>query len=227
MLENPFKILKKHEWLLWGISLAVTLLSNIAAGRMDIITLSATVIGVTSLIFTAAGNVFGQILMVVFSFLYAVTSFEYRYYGEMVTYLGMTMPIAAISVYTWLKNPSEQEKNTVKIRRMRRAEISVMSGLTVVVTCIFYFILKMLATPNLMLSTLSVVTSFIAVYLTMYRNAYYALAYAANDVVLIILWILASADKMIYFPMVICFVMFLINDIYGFISWKIREKKQK
>ena len=53
-----------------------------------------------------------------------------------------------------------------------------------------------------------------------------AVAYAANDVILIILWILASFSDMRYISVAVCFVAFLFNDIYGFISWKKMKKRQ-
>jgi nicotinamide riboside transporter PnuC len=75
-------------------------------------------------------------------------------------------------------------------------------------------------------STLSVTTSFIAVYLTFRRSPYFAVAYAANDVILVILWILASFSDVRYISVAVCFVAFLFNDIYGFISWKKMKKRQ-
>ncbi len=227
MLHNPFAGLKKREWCLWIISLIVVAVSNILAGKADPVTLSATLIGVTALIFVARGDVWGQILTVVFSVLYAVTSYSFRYYGEMITYMGMTAPIAVFSIVTWLKNPSAEEKNTVEISRLSRKSKIVMIILTTAVTVCFGIILKKLETPNLIISTVSITTSFLASYLMMLRNSYYALAYAANDVVLIILWVLASLDNIGYVPMIACFAMFLINDVYGFASWKKREKKQR
>ena len=83
-------------------------------------------------------------------------------------------------------------------------------------------------TANLLPSTLSVTTSFVAVYLTFRRSPYFALAYATNDIILIILWVLASIYDMKYISVVVCFAAFLINDIYGFISWrkiKIRQSQ--
>ena len=79
---------------------------------------------------------------------------------------------------------------------------------------------------NILPSTLSVATSFAAVYLTFRRSPYFALAYAANDVVLIVLWILAAREDISYLSVIICFVMFLVNDLYGFVSWKRMEKRQ-
>ncbi|MBQ5319609.1 MAG: nicotinamide mononucleotide transporter [Oscillospiraceae bacterium] len=226
MLHNPFKGLKKREWCLWIISLIVVAVSNILAGKTDPVTISATLIGVTALIFVARGDVWGQILTVVFSVLYAITSYSFHYYGEMITYVGMTAPIAVFSIVTWLKNPSAEEKNTVKISKLTRRNAAVMTLLCIAVTAVFGYILAILDTPNLVVSIISIVTSFLASYLMLFRNPYYALAYAANDVVLIILWVLASLDNIAYLPMIACFLMFLANDIYGFISWKKRELKQ-
>lgn len=226
MLHNPFAGLKKREWYLWIISLIVVAVSNILAGKTDPVTLSATLIGVTALIFVARGDVWGQILTVVFSVLYAITSYSFHYYGEMLTYMGMTAPIAVFSIVTWLKNPSAEEKNTVRISRLSRKTALIMVLSCAAVTAIFGYVLKLLDTPNLLISVISIITSYLASYLMMYRNSYYALAYAANDAVLIILWVLASMENISYLPMIACFAMFLVNDVYGFVSWKKREKKQ-
>jgi len=94
------------------------------------------------------------------------------------------------------------------------------------VTVIFYFILGALGTANLLISTFSVTTSFLAVYLTFRRSAYYALAYAANDLVLIVMWIMATLADSSYLSVVVCFVVFLVNDTYGFINWRRMEKRQ-
>ena len=101
-----------------------------------------------------------------------------------------------------------------------------MSVLTVLVTLLFYCILDYFHTANMIPSTLSVTTTFIAVYLTFRRSPYFALAYAANDVVLIFLWILAARENISYLSVIICFVMFLVNDLYGFVSWRRMEKRQ-
>ena len=107
----------------------------------------------------------------------------------------------------------------------RTAFITIIAA-TVAVSVIFYIILRALNTANLIFSTVSVATSFFAASLTYLRIPYYALAYAANDIVLIVLWALASAADASYVPMILCFTTFLVNDIYGFISWRRMEKRQ-
>ena len=146
-MSNPFTNLTKKEWGFWMCSLIIIIASNVLSGNFDVLTLIAACIGVTSLIFAAKGNVWSQILMIIFSILYGIISWQFRYWGEMITYLGMTM----------------------------------------------------------------------------LRSSYYAMGYATNDIVLIVLWILASIHEPRYISVTIIFVIFFCYDMYGFVSWKKRE----
>lgn len=217
----------KAEILLWSISVMLIFVSFIVFDGESILTLIASLIGVTSLIFNAKGNPFGQFLMVVFSVLYGIISFTFSYYGEMITYLGMTAPMAVFALISWIKNPYSGNKAEVKVNRLKKKEIAFMILLTAVITFIFYFILAAFNTANLIPSTISVTTSFLAAYLTFRRSAFYAAAYAANDVVLIILWLMATLSNITYLSVIICFVIFLINDVYGFINWSKMQKQQE
>lgn len=225
-MNNPIKNLTRKEWILWLGSLAIVIISNMASEKIDILTLIAACVGVTSLIFAAKGNVWAQILMIVFSILYGIISWRFRYWGEMITYLGMTMPMAVWSTITWIRNPAENGRE-VAIQQLNRKHVAglIISGM--IVTAVFYHILYVLNTPNIIFSTVSVTTSFLAASLTMLRSSYYALGYASNDIVLIILWILASVENPMYIPVVVNFVIFFFNDMYGFISWKKREEKSR
>ncbi len=225
-MQNPWKELSVKEWWLWSISMLIVTVSNLVGGSFDVLTLAATWVGITSLIFAAKGNVWAQFLMVAFSILYGIISFRFRYWGEMITYLGMTLPMAVWSAVTWLRNPSAGSKSEVAIRKLEKKHFLFLLVLSIVVTGAFYFILRWLETPNIVFSTLSVTTSFLAASLTMLRSSYYALGYAANDLVLIVLWGLAAAKDPVYIPVNINFMIFFMNDMYGFISWKKRERTQ-
>ncbi|MGN0620963.1 MAG: nicotinamide riboside transporter PnuC [Porcipelethomonas sp.] len=200
--------------------------SNILSGEINLLTLITAWVGITSLIFAAKGNVWSQILMIVFSILYGIISWQSRYWGEMITYLGMTMPMAIWSTITWIKNPSKNG-NEVAIQKLTKQHIVVIVIFGTITTVVFYFILCALDTPNIMFSTISITTSFIAASLTILRTSYYALGYASNDIVLIILWGLASIDNPVYITVVVNFIIFFLNDMYGFICWKKREIVQR
>lgn len=224
-MSNPIANLTRKEWGVWICSLFVIITSNFLSGNVEWLTLAAACIGVTSLVLAAKGNVWSQILMIVFSILYGIISWQFRYWGEMITYLGMTMPMAMWSTITWIKNPSDSGKE-VEIQKLTKKHIVMLLISGAIVTTLFYIILSALKTPNIIFSTLSVTTSFFAASLTMLRSSYYAVGYAANDIVLIVLWILASIHEPRYISVTIIFVIFFFYDVYGFISWKKREMAQ-
>ena len=217
----------KGELALWSSSAGLILVSFFLFDRVNFMTLAASLIGTTSLIFNAKGNPIGQALMIVFSLLYGVISYTFSYFGEMITYLGMTGPMALFALISWLRNPFKGNHAEVAVNRLGNKELVLMYALTGLVTVGFYFILDHFNTANMIPSTLSVTTSFIAVYLTFRRSPYFALAYAANDVILIALWTLASMTDTRYLSVVVCFAAFLFNDLYGFISWQKMKRRQQ
>lgn len=226
MIKHSFRDLTRFEWCLWICSMVVVTSSFLLAPAHDYLTLCASLVGVTALIFVSKGYVLGQVLTVIFALFYGIISFFFHYYGEMITYLCMTSPIALMSVISWLRHPYEGTRE-VSVGRLQRKTAIVLLLLTAVVTAAFWFILEALGTANLVFSTLSVTTSFLASSLTFLRSPYYALAYSGNDVVLIVLWILASLENPAYLPMILCFTMFLANDMYGFFNWQRMQKQQK
>lgn len=227
LLKKLSEYFSAFEIVLWFISFLLIFLSFILFDRANYITLTASLIGITSILLNAKGNPFGQVLMILFSLLYGIISYSFVYYGEMVTYLGMTMPMAILALISWLKNPYKKGRSEVAVNRLYGTEYLFMCLLTCIVTILFYFILRHFHTMNLVPSTLSVTTSFIAVYLTFRRSPYFSMAYAANDIVLIVLWTMAGMQNPKYISVIVCFLAFLMNDLYAFISWKRMEKRQQ
>ncbi len=224
-MKNPFCVLNKADWVLYLSSLVVVLVANLV-GQIKLLNLISTIIGVTALIFIAKGNVFGQVCSVVFCFLYSVQSYHEKYYGEIVISMVMTLPLAIFSIVTWIKNPYKKGEPVVKICVLKVKERVFLCVCAFAVSCAFYFILKALGTESLIVSTISVFTSFLASYLMLRRNSFYAVAYMFNDVVLIVLWVIATINDLSNASILACFSTFLFNDLYGFIGWRMREKEQ-
>ncbi len=222
---SSIKNLTLFEKCLWVFSLIGVSVCYALTPDKSFLSFAASMVGVTALIFVAKGDVVGQALCVVFALLYALVSWQMRYYGEIITYLCMSAPIAMMSVITWLRNPYSEHE--VRVRTLNMRQWIALTCLAGVVTAVFYFILDYFNTPNLVFGTLSVFTSFMASGLTMLRSEYYGMWYGLNDIVLIVLWVLASIKDISYLPMVACFCIFLLNDAYGFINWQRIKKRQK
>lgn len=217
--------LTKFEISLWAVSMLCIAISFLLFDTSKPMTLIASLVGATGLIFLAKGYVIGQIIVIIFAILYSIVSYDLKYYGEMITYLGMSAPIAAISAISWFKNRYKDTKE-VTVARLSRKKLIWTLVLTTAVTILFYFILKSLGNASLFVSTLSIFTSFFAASLTFLRSPYYAIGYGFNDIILIILWSIATVENVGNLPMLVCFIVFLVNDTYGFINWKRMQKRQ-
>lgn len=221
---ESIKSLSKAEKTRWIISLITIILSPYLFSERDTLTIIASAIGATALIFVGKGDAIGQLLTIIFAVIYAIISFRFHYYGEMITYVGMTAPSALWAMIVWLKNPYSARE--VKVGKMTKAKWCLLAVSAVIVTLIMWRVLVYFNTANILFSTISVTTSYLASMLTVVRSPYYAVCYAANDIILIVLWTLASMADISYFPMVLCFLIFLINDLYGFINWKRMKNRQ-
>lgn len=193
--------LSRMEKLLWLGSSALIVIAYVLFDGANALTLVASLLGAASLILCAKGHPLGQLLMIAFSLLYGVISWQARYYGEMITYLGMTMPMAILSLVAWLRHSFQGGRSEVEVRGLPARGVAAMAGL-------------------------SVATSFLASILTLRRSPLYALAYAANDAVLIVLWSLACAGKQGGVSTIVCFCIFLLNDLYGYLSWRRMQLRQ-
>ena len=220
---NYFSLTEKLIWL-FSVTAIITVFLIFKGG--SILSVTASLVGVTALILCAKGNPTGQMLMIVFCTLYGIISLSFGYYGEVATYVLMTMPMSVYALVCWLKNPYKSNRAEVRVSCIGKADLIILPITAFLVTVLFYFILRYFNTANLLPSTFSVTTSYIAVYLTARRSPFFALAYAVNDIVLICLWALASMTNIEYISVAVCFAVFLLNDIYGFISWTRMKKRQ-
>ena len=227
MLKKILGYFNLFEWLLWLGGITAITVTFFACKNTQYLYLCGSLLGATALIFVSKGNVIGQILTVIFSVFYGFVSYGFRYYGEMITYLCMTAPIAIVAVISWLRHPYKDKKTEVEVNAISKREWLIVFLVGIAVTALFYFVLKAFNTQSLILSTVSVLTSFLAVYLTVRRSPFYAITYACNDIVLIALWTIAYLQNAQYLPMIICFVVFFVNDTYGFFYWRKMSNRQR
>ena len=76
--HNPFRDLSKFELSLWLLSITIVTVSYLLTPAKDYLSLTASLIGVTALIFVSKGYVLGQVLTVVFAVFYGIISFYFK-----------------------------------------------------------------------------------------------------------------------------------------------------
>lgn len=224
-MKNPFKALNKFDICLWVTAFTAIILTFFLIRSHDYMTLVSSITGITMLMFIVKGNVVGQFLTVIFSVCYGIVSYFTKYYGEMITYLGMSTPAAIYAIVTWLRHPYK-DSSSISIATLNTKKVAIVGIISAVVTVAFYFILRALGTTHLEVSTVSVALSMIAACFTILRSPFYGLAYACNDIVRIVLWALVAVNNISCLPIIVCFSLFFVYDTYGFINWMRMRKKQ-
>ena len=125
----------KGELLLWVGSMTAIIVSFLLFDRTSWLTLGASLVGVTSLIFCAKGNPAGQVLMIAFALMYGIISWGFAYYGEMMTYVFMSLPMAVVSLVAWLKNPYGEGKSEVRVNKLDKWEYVIAGVLAAWIYC--------------------------------------------------------------------------------------------
>ena len=151
ILKAIVKYFSIGEILLWGFSTILIIASFCLFDKSNYLTLVASLTGVTSLIFNAKGNPIGQVLMIIFSLVHGYISFIFKYYGEMLTYVCMTMPMAVFALVSWLTPPFKGNKAEVEVNKLKKNEPIFMWFLTIIIIVIFYVILRAFNTKTLFL----------------------------------------------------------------------------
>lgn len=209
-------------------SLLVITLCFVFGADKNVFSFIVSLVGVVSVLTVAKGLVIAPFINIGYNILYAIISIFQGYYGEAIIYICLMIPISVFSIIEWLKNKNKDNSDVVEVNKIKGKEYLYLAFATVFATFGFYFLLKVLNTNELIISTISLITSMIASYLMLRRCSYYAWGFILNDIILIVLWSLVVVNSSIgYLPTVISFCVFLINDIYGFIHWKMEEKKQQ
>lgn len=226
-MKKIFKDWNVFEIIVLFASLLVITICFFVGQERDFFSLVISLIGVVSVLTISKGLYFAPIIFLVFDILYGIISIKQMYYGEAFISFVLMLPIYAFSIITWIRNRKGESSREVKINKIKTKEYLCLAIISLGVTVICYFLLKLLGTSQLIISTISIFTSVVASYLMLRRCSYYALGYMANDIVLIIMWTLVVINSGIgYLPMVINFLVFLVNDTYGLIRWKLAERKQ-
>ena len=232
MTEENLKTKKNKTWKKWEIiylisCLVVITICFIFSPDKSILSFITSLFGVTTVFLLAKGFVFAPITDFIYNILYSAVSIVMCYYGEALIYIFIMMPITISALVSWIKNKNSDD-NTVKVNVISKKEWLYLVFATIGATIGFYFLLKVLNTRELIISTISLISSMLGGYLIFRRSAYYAIPFIINDVILIILWGLSIFEfGLMYLPNVLSFFVFLFNDSYGFVRWKKSEKSLK
>jgi len=221
-----FKEWTKFEKILSLGSIFVIILVGIIF-KSDLLTTSCSVVGVITAFLHAKGKNLGQVFGLIITFLYSIVSYKNRYYGEVLIYVVMMLPMYVLGIITWAKHKNTKT-NSVEVNTIKKKEWITILFLSIFIYIGIYYLLKQFNTNELLISTTSVLISLLAMYFQVRRSKHSFSFYLINDIILMMLWgIPVIKGNLLLFPMFINPIINFISDIYGLYNWKRMEKIQK
>ena len=169
--------------------------------------------------------VFGLIMLA----LYTVLVINLSLYGEIIVNVGIILPVCIYGLVSWFKNKRKcNERGVVVIvNKIKHKEFVLVTLAVVVLGVGTYFMLDAFNTEFLILSTLSIMTAVFANYFLARRNQLGTLVSLPYDIVQLTLWITVTVTYDTSAAVLIASVsMGLINDIYGYFTWRKLRKSQ-
>lgn len=225
-MKNFFKDWTKLEKILFLGSIILVSLVGIIF-QSDLLTTTCSIVGIITALLLAKGKNLGQIFGILIVILYSIVSFKNKYYGEVIIYLCIMLPMYIIGIVSWVRHQNK-ETNSVEVNKIEIKEWIIVVLVSIVCFIGIYFLLKVFNTNQLFISSLSVIDSLFAIYLGVRRSKYSFYFYIVNDLILILLWGIpvVTGTMIILIPMVFNPLINLINDSYGIYNWKKLEKVQ-
>lgn len=224
-MKKIFKNWNLYEILFTIISAIAIVVAFVFTAEKQWLTLIIAILGLVSAICTSKGMFYTPIINVIYVVFYVIVSINQQYYGEAIVYGVIIAPIQIFTIFSWIKN--KQKEQTVAINKIHKKEWIYIAVVTTISIVGLYFILKVLNTSSLVVSTFSLVFCALANYLLLRRSSYYALAFVINDIFLVTLWLIAAIES--NFSLVLMLInslVFSVNDVYGFFRWRKQEKQQ-
>lgn len=169
-MKKIFKNWSKFEIILLISSIVLIVFSEIIS-KSEILTVCTSISGILCALLMAKGKVLSQVVGLVEIVLYTILSYKNEYYGEVIIYITVQLPLYIMGIISWIKNKNE-ETETVNKNEIHKIEWILLFFVNIVVFVALYYILKYFNTKQLIVSTISMITSLSATYLLARRSKY-------------------------------------------------------
>lgn len=225
MIKEYFKQYNKFE-IIWMLTSIISIILSGIVFKSEIATMASSCAAVITAILQAKGKIESQFFSIIVCLLYSYISYKNKYYGEVIFYLLVMFPMSIVGIISWITHKSKKT-DTVEVNKINLKEWVLLAIISIVAFIGLYNLLKYFNTSELLVSTLSMIASSLAIYLLVRRSKYSFIFYLLNDIISIILWGLpVIAGNFLLIPMLIDPLALLISDTYGSFNWNKMEKEQ-
>lgn len=223
-IKNYFKDWTTYDYVFLTTAFVSTLTCTIIF-KSNVISFFASFLGILTALFSSKAKWYAYIVGIVQLVFYCTASYLSTNYGELLLSIIIVFPMYIYTLLTWKKN--NDVNNNVVVNKLNKKEVIIVLASQFVLYFIYYFVLRAFNTPLVIVATFSILTRTLAVYFMSRRSPFGYLSYITNDIVSIVIWCIPLFNgDLSYLPIIINFVLSLVNDINAIFRWRRLSKIQ-
>lgn len=175
--------------------------------------------GIWCVVLVAKGRISNYWVGIVNVILYAIISYGYKYYGEVMLNVIYFLPMQFIGAYIWIKNKKPNSKDNVVIKALNNKYRLLWTVVSVLGVLSYGAFLKSIGGAMPYIDAMSTVLSVIAMLLMAFRFFEQWVLWVVVDVVTIVLWFVVMANGGNDVSILLMWIAYLVNAVYGLYNW--------
>ena len=213
---------KTKIWMVIAIMLVVIPSIMTDANILQVI---ASISGVIYVFNIVVENKYGQLFGALNSLLNAVLMLSNGVYGTFIYNMSYCIPIQIYTFFTWGKDKSGQDR-TVISRYTSKQRIGIVFIASTIIT-IYAIIANKLNVEFALVDGICIILGILGLYMTSRKRIEQWPCYIVTNIAMLTFWIIKCTENINNIQMAIMCVIFMLNNIYGWIAWNKKLNKDK
>lgn len=185
----------------------------------NLLALISGITGILGVVLAAKGKVSTYIFATVNVAIYALLTFQNHLYGEFMLNAFYYIPMNFIGFYLWSKH-KDNESGEVEGKKLTGRQTVILFAAVAVVVLVYWQILSRIGGQLALIDAMSTIFSVVALIMQVARYAEQWLLWIIVNVVSVVMWLLLIGKDSSAVTMVVMWVAYLFNSVYGYYNWR-------
>ncbi len=185
----------------------------------NVLALISGITGILGVVLAAKGKISTYLFATINVAIYAYLTFNNHLYGEFMLNAFYYIPMNFVGFYLWSRHKDE-ESGDVEGKSLTLMQIIVLLIAVAIVVIIYWQILSHIGGQLALIDAMSTVFSVVALIMQVARYAEQWLLWIIVNVVSVVMWVLLLGEDSSAITMVVMWVAYLFNSMYGYYNWK-------
>ncbi|MBQ8791178.1 MAG: nicotinamide mononucleotide transporter [Ruminiclostridium sp.] len=225
LLREELRGWKRWELIWLGFCIAVIIGISLWIGD-TLIGIICAVAGVTNVVCTGKGKLMSYLFGLINVILYAIISYNAKYYGEVMLNVLYYLPMQFYGFFTWKKNMNTETHEVKKLKMTAKGRI-ILTVIIAVMTVVYGIILHLLGGNMPFVDAFSTVASVVALYIAIKMYIEQWMIWLVVDIVTVIMWAFAFASGTDSIATLVMWALYIANAVVMHVKWSKEIKKRK